>query len=166
MQIKLKLAAFLLLFAFSSAQAASENLISLTSQKSPGKTAYIGITTDAKNAISTIYYKGADGKILYNYPISALSSFKPFYSHGGRDLVFIKMPSSASTNQIPLHLRFVKNVFDSKEIGSRFFVIKYNASLSKYEIQDEDRRQFSSAYVTTHRNSCGFAVGIDEIQTQ
>jgi hypothetical protein len=149
-----------------SALAASEPLIALTAQAEPGKVATLGVITDSKNEITGIYYKGADGKTI-NFSNTELSKSQVLYRKKGYDIAFIRVPYFGKT-YAALNFSFTKNVFssDAEDVGARHFSISYNYHINKYEITDEKERPFSQAYVTTHRNMIGLAVGIDEIQTK
>ena len=147
-----------------SAQAASVTLISLRSEAIPDKTAYLGVNTNSANQITGIFYKGVTGSIE-NYTTDQLTAYKQvLFEKKGYKLVTIKA-TYASANTLSLSLNFLRNALTS-DSGKRFFKVKFNASLSKYELYDENGRYVSKAYVTTNRNLVGMEVGIDEFRTQ
>ncbi len=152
-----------LIFSGVSAQAGSTQLISIKSEAEPGKIAYIGVNTDAKNTITEIYYKNDEGKIR-NMPLASLAASKVLCSKKGYTLVTIKVPKYSAT-ATSLNLTYYSSVFGN-ESGTKKYTIKYNVHVDKYEMYDENQRQISNAYVTTHRNMIGVAVGIEDIRAQ
>ncbi len=151
-------------FGMGSAYAGSTTLITLKSEAMPDKTAYLGVNTNTANQIIGVFYKGVSG-VVENYSSQdLLNSKQVLFEKKGYKLVTIKATASTSTS-LALNLNYLRNALNN-ESGRRSFKIKYNASLSKYELYDENGRYVSKAYVTTNRNLIGMEVGIDEFQTQ
>lgn len=153
----------IMLFSGISVKAESTTLITLSSESEPNKYAYLGVNTDSNNRLHEIFYKGADGK-TENFSLSRLAKSQVIFSKKGYNLVSIRVPSSSATSA-SLNINYVQNVFYN-ESKSRSFSIRFNAHVHKYEIYDENQRQFTRAHVTTHHNLVGVATGIEEIRTQ
>lgn len=153
-----------LLVALASTSAEAVDLIKITAEAEPGKFSVLGVDTDVKNEITGLYYRDSNGKKL-SFTVAQLSMSQVMLRQKGHDLVFIRATSSQPT-MLALKLSFKKNALTGGSMGSRYFTVKYNASLSTYELYDEKQRHITRAYATTHRNYIGMAVGIDEIQTQ
>lgn len=153
------------IFALLGANAKAEyiKLISIKSEAEPGQVAYIGVSTDAKNQISDITYESPDGKVRSFKPAS-LATAKVLCSKKGYTLVSMKVPKYTA-NTANLNLTYFQNVLTGDSKVKRF-IIRYNIRTDRYEMLNEDQRQISSGYVTTHRNMLGVAVGIEDIRTQ
>jgi len=156
-------ALFLFLIVNHSVQAEPVNLIALSTDAQPGKTAYLGLNTDSNHLIGGFFYKSNKGTLV-EYTVAELAQPQVLLSKNGFDLVTLSISSSTATTAV-LNFNYNKDVFDT-DMGIRSFSVKLNDQSNAYEIFDEEQRQFSRANVIVHRNFLGFPTGIEEIQLQ
>lgn len=162
--MKFTLSILALLVSAVSAQAASITLISLKSEAMPGKTAYLGINTNSANQITGVFYKGVNGGIESFSSDQLLNYKQVLFEKKGYKLVTMKA-TSASANSMTLSLNYLRNALTG-DSSKRVFKVRYNKNMNQYELNDENGRYVSKAYVTTNHNLMGMEVGIDEFQTQ
>jgi hypothetical protein len=157
------LTAFLTFMAATSAHASPTSLIALNSEAVPGKTAYLGVDTNANNQINSIYYKGITGKVEQFSIPTLIRSQQVLFTQSGYDLITISL-NGASSTAANLKLTYLKNAISGNK-GVQNYKVSFNPHVHRYELYNSEGRAVQNGYIYTNRNALGMSVGISDVKT-